>query len=121
MAGKSISAWVDDRTARDVEMLAKVEARPPAHVVAAALKFYLALPEEALSAIRKIDALGTEEEVQWAMRKVARALLEAQHQIAAERAAKQMHGDGLGALESEAEIDAGAVQLTKRGRRSRVG
>jgi hypothetical protein len=121
MAGKSISAWVDDRTARGVERVAKVEARPPAHVVGAAVKFYLSLPEEALSAIRKIDAFGTEEEVRWAMRKVARALLEAQHQIAAERAAGQARVDDLGPLDSEAEIDAAAVRVTKRSRRSRVG
>lgn len=121
MAGKSISAWVDDRTARNVERLAKVEARPPAHVVAAAVKFYLSLPEEALSAIRKIDAFATEEEVQWAMHKVARALLEAQHQVAAERAARQARVDDLGRLDSETAINAAAVRATKRSRRSRVG
>ena len=121
MAGKSISAWVDDGTARRVERLAKVEARPPAHVVAAAVKFYLSLPEEAFSAIRKVDAFGTEEEVQWAMRKVARALLEAQHQIAAERAAGQVCVDDLGSLDSEAEIDAAAVRVTKRSRPSQLG
>jgi hypothetical protein len=118
MAGKSISAWVDDRTARSVERLAKVEARPPAHVVAAAVKFCLSLPEEALSAIRKIEAFGTEREVQWAMRKVARALLEAQYEIAADRAAGQMRADKVG---SEAEIDAAVVRATKGGKGSRVG
>jgi hypothetical protein len=121
MAGKSISAWVDDRTARGVELLAKVEARAPAHVVTAALKFYLALPEEARSAIRKIDALGTEEEARWAMRKVARALLEAQYEIAAEHAAVQLRAASLGPLGTEAEIDAAVVRVTKRRRRSRVG
>jgi hypothetical protein len=85
LAGKSISAWVDDRTARAVEMLAKVEARRPTHVVAAAVKFSLALPEEALSAICKIDALGTPEEARWAMLKVAGALIEAQYTIATVR------------------------------------
>jgi hypothetical protein len=121
MAGKSISAWVDERTARGVEMLAKVEARPPAHVVAAAVKFYLTLPEEARSAIRKIDAFGTPEEVRWAMRKVAGALIAAQYEIAAEKAAARMRIEDLGPLETEAEIEAAAVRLTKRGKDRQIG
>jgi hypothetical protein len=114
MAGKNIPTWIDERTAREVETLAKAEARPSADVVAAAVKFYLALPEGVRAMIRDIDAFGTPEEVHWAMRKVAGALIAAQYEIAAEKAAAQMHVEDLGPLETEAEIEAAAVRLTKK-------
>lgn len=114
MAGKNISAWIDERTVRWVEMLARAEARPPADVLAAAVKFYLTLPEEARSTFRKIDSFAAPEEVRWAMRKIARALIAAHYEIAAEKAAAQMRVEDLGPLETEAEIEAAAVRLTKK-------
>jgi hypothetical protein len=84
-AGKSISAWVDGDVAATVERAAALEGHTPAQFVAAATKFYLALPEQAHAAWRKAQVMGTPEEVNAALREVTRALLNAQINIAAAR------------------------------------
>lgn len=44
MAARTISAYADERTARDVERIAQSEDRSPAQIAAAALRFYARLP-----------------------------------------------------------------------------
>ncbi len=85
MVGKTISAWVDSEVAMTVEQTASIEDRTPAQLVGAATKFYLALPEQARSAWRKIQVMGQPEEVNAALRDVTRVLLNAQMNIAAAR------------------------------------
>lgn len=83
--GESISTRVDGDAAASVERAAALDCHTPAQFVAAASIFYSALPEQARSAWRKVQAMGTPEEVNAALREVARALLVAQIKIAAAR------------------------------------
>jgi hypothetical protein len=85
MAGKTIPARVDEDDASRVENFTTNEDRTPAHLVEAATKFYLALPEQARSAWMKIQVMGKPEEVNAALREVTRVLLNAQINVAATR------------------------------------
>jgi hypothetical protein len=114
MAGRSISAWADEETARLVESVVKVEDRSAAQVAAAALRFYVQLPEEARAAIRRIEALGSAEEIRWAISEVARALLIAQFKIASRRGAEQMRLESEETLETDEDALDEAVRLTRR-------
>jgi len=111
MAGQSLSAWLDKGTTQRLGTIAKLEARPTSQLVAAAVKLYTRLPEEARAALRKVEALGSEEEVGWAMRRVTRALIDAQWEIASQKAAEQAKTDA--SLDSEMAIEAEAVRLTR--------
>jgi len=114
MAGRTISAHVDAHTARLVEDTAKAEDRPPSQIVAAALKFYLRLPPGAREAIRVLDAFGTQEEAQVALRRVSRTLLDVAFGVSQRRMARQLKLDNEAALDSDKAILAEAVRLTRR-------
>lgn len=121
MAGKTISMHASEETARRVEHVARVEDRTPSQIAAAALKFYLQLPPEAHTALRHVQALGTEKDVEQVSRKMARLLLDAQFEVAERQVVASMTARGLNRLQSEDDILAEANALTSRSRGSAAG
>lgn len=115
MAGKTVSAYADEETARRVEHMARVEQRPVSQIASAALAFYARLPAEAHAALRAIEAHGGPAALDRAARAVARRLLDAQFEVAARGAAAAISDEtlaGLGALHAEDDVLAAAVGLT---------
>lgn len=116
MAGKTISMHATEETARLIEHIARVEDRSPSQIASAALNFYLQLPSEAHSALRYVQGLGTDEDVDRVSRKIARLLLDAQFEVAEQRLVASMSSLGLDRLESEDDIIAEANELTAHNR-----
>ena len=121
MAGKTLSAYADEATARRVDELAAAEDRTTSQVAAAALRFWVQLPPEAHAALRQVERGGTAGDLERISRDVARALLHAQYDVAQRRVVAAMDVEALGPLESEDDILAAAVHLTAQGADSRTG
>jgi hypothetical protein len=116
MAGKTISMHASEATALRVEQVSRLEDRSPSQIAAAALNFYLLLPPEAHTALRHVQALGTAEDVERVIGKMARLLLDAQFEVAERRVVASMTARGLDSLESEDDILAEANALTSSSR-----
>jgi hypothetical protein len=116
VAGKTISMHASEETARRMEYVARVEDRTPSQIAAAALKFYLQLPPEAHAALRQVQALGTDQDVEQISRKMARLLLDAQFEVAERRVVASMTTQELDELQSEDDILTEANALTSRSR-----
>ena len=114
MARRTISAYADEKTADQVERIAKIEDRPPAQIAAAALRLYVRLPAEAHAALRRIEALGTEADLDGAASEAARAIIDAQYEIAHRRLVEAMPESAVSGLHDEESLLAEAVRLTKR-------
>jgi hypothetical protein len=114
MPGRTISAHADEQTVERVKLVARAEDRAPSQIAAAALRFYTKLPPEAHTAIRTIEAFGTEDEAFAMAGAVTRALVAAEFEIAQRRIAAQMRLENEEALHSEEAILAEAVRLTRR-------
>jgi len=112
VAGKTISMHATEETARLIEHLARVEDRSPSQIASAALSFYLQMPPEAHSALRYVQGLGTDEDVERVNRKIARLLLDAQFEVAEQRMVAAMSTLGLDRLQSEDDLIAEANALT---------
>jgi hypothetical protein len=121
VAGKTISMHATEETARLIEHVARVEDRSPSQIASAALNFYLQLPSEAHSALRYVQGLGTDEDVDRVSRKIARLLLDAQFEVAEQRMVASMSTLGLDRLESEDDITAEANALTAHNRSRKAG
>lgn len=111
MPGKTISAHADEETARLVEHLARLEDRSPSQIAAAALALYVGLPAVAHASLRHVQALGTPDDYARMTREVARAMLDARHQITHRRMIDSMEYD-VSHLETEEDVLAEAVRLT---------
>jgi hypothetical protein len=116
MPGRTISMHASEETARRVEHVARMEDRSPSQIASAALNLYLQLPPEAHTALRHVQALGSDEDVRRISRKMARLLLDAQFEVAERRVVASMTTEGLDGLESEDDIIAEANALTAHDR-----
>ena len=111
MAARTISAYADENTARDVERIAELEDRSPAQVAAAALRFYVRLPAEARAAFRRVEKLGTGQDIDALTREITRKTLDAEWEVAHRQLVAEMKVDASPADEDA--ILAEAVCLTK--------
>ena len=111
MAGKTISAHVDEDTARRIAELAAAEQRSPSQIAAAAIRFYTQLPTLAHDALRRFQAHATFEESNLMLREVTRAINNAGFDAATRVLAEGIAPLYEGRLESEEEIEAEAVRL----------
>jgi hypothetical protein len=73
------------------------------------VKFFVGLPEEAWTAWRHIEALGTPDEIEQISQEIARTLLHGQYAMAH----KQVVQEHLGKLETEDELLDAAIALTR--------
>jgi hypothetical protein len=113
MAGKTISAYTDAETAHRIESIARREHRKKAQIAGTALKFFVGLPEEARTAWRQIEALGTPDEIERISQEIARTLLHAQYAIAHKQVVQELNTEALGSLETEDDLLDAAVSLTR--------
>lgn len=86
MPGRTLSAYADEATAAKVAEMARLEDRTPSQIAAAALRFYVALPDFGRDAIRRLEASGSPEALRDAAWDVGRAIRAAQFDAAMERA-----------------------------------
>lgn len=111
MAARTISAYADAETASVIERIAQSEDRSPAQIAAAALRFYVRLPAEAHAAFRRIEKLGTEQDMDALAREISRKTLDAEWEVAHRQLIVEMKaGDVPG---GEDEVLAEAVRLTR--------
>jgi hypothetical protein len=113
MAGKTISAYTDAETANRVETIAQREHRKKAQIAGAAVKFFVGLPEEARTAWRHIEALGTPDEIEQISQEIAQTLLQGQYAMAHKQVVQELNTEHLGKLETEDEILDAAIALTR--------
>jgi hypothetical protein len=81
MAGRTLSAYADEETYREVTELARLEDRSTAQILAAALRLYMRLPRAAHDALRQPEAAG-EDQAETAGWVAGRALLALQYDVA---------------------------------------
>jgi len=74
MAGRTISAHVDNDLADTVEGMARREDRKVGHITSAALRFYMSLTPEAQASLRMIESIGTPDEQRRVMMDVINVL-----------------------------------------------
>jgi predicted transcriptional regulator len=113
MMGKTISAYTDADTANRIEWIATREHRKKAQIAGSAVKLFVNLPEEARTAWRQIEALGTPAEIEQISQDIARALLHAQYAMAHKQVIQEMTTEHLGSLETEDDLLNAAVSLTR--------
>ena len=90
MANRTLSAYVEESAVHRIGELAKVEARSPAQIAGAGIKFYVGLPATTHAAIRYIDACATPGEVESARREISRVLARTQMVVAQRIAAAEI-------------------------------
>jgi len=113
MAGKTISAYTDAKTASRVDSIAKLEHRPTSQIAGMALKFFVGLPPEARSAWMQIEALASPDDFEEINREITRTLLHIQHKIVHQQIMDHMNVENLDQLETEYDILSAAVTLTR--------
>jgi hypothetical protein len=113
MAGKTISAYTNEQTADRIRYIAKAEHRKPAAVAGMALELFAELPTEARSSWSEIQTLGTSEDIEEVKRDITRALLNIKYKVAQREVLKQMEVDDLEPLETEDDILAATIHLTR--------
>ncbi|MUG95988.1 hypothetical protein F7734_28020 [Scytonema sp. UIC 10036] len=112
MAGKTISAYIDAKTASRVDYISKLEQRPTSQVAGMALKFFVGLPSEARAALLQIEALGSPEDMEEVNREITRTLLHIQYKVVHRQVIDHMKVENLEQLETEEDILSAAVDLT---------
>ena len=90
MAGRSVSGYVDEKIASRLTVVARAESRSPANIVGQALGFYVALPETARIAMRRIETLASPEEQRWLQTEFVRLLLKADMRLTQRKMAEEM-------------------------------
>lgn len=113
MAGRTVSAYVDESIAERIERIARVEERKVSQLAASALGFYTLLPHEAHAALRRIEAFGGADDLLRAARRVARVLLDVQYEVAERGIVDSMDTSAQGDLESEEAILEAASRMTR--------
>jgi predicted transcriptional regulator len=104
MAGRTISAYVDENVAARVAALAEREDRPPAQIAGHAIRFYTSLSSDARNAIRTVEKAGSPDEMRWVMNEVMRVLFRAEMKVVQREMAAEMGEDRINAA-TEAEIE----------------
>jgi len=112
MAGRTVSAYADHLTASKVAEMAKIEDRSPAQIAAAALRFYVRLPNAARDAWRRIEAAG-EDATDEAARAAGRALIDRQYDRLLDTV-RQRQPAPLPAEASEEAVLAYAAEISRR-------
>ncbi|HET7461213.1 MAG TPA: hypothetical protein VFJ82_08185 [Longimicrobium sp.] len=118
MASKTISAYTDAETASMVEQLSRVEQRKPSQIAAAALAFYVRLPAEAHAALRRLEAMGTPEDLNLMRREVTRAISNASYNAAVRQSGPRVREQFGDALDSDDDILSTAVLFSGSPQRS---
>ncbi len=118
MAGKTISAHLEDKMAEDIRNICESEGRPASQVAAAGLRAMARLPASARQVLYSLDGGGmTAAEVEHIMRTVGRSLVVAHRKALMSRYAGNLQpgrlpGDNQAAL-TEAEIRDIAVEACR--------
>jgi hypothetical protein len=118
MASKTISAYTDAETASMVEQISRVEQRKPSQIAAAALAFYVRLPVEAHAALRRLEAMGTPEDLNLMRREVTRAISNASYNAAVRQSGPRVREQFGDALESDDDVLNTAVLFSGSPQRS---
>jgi len=96
MAGRSISAYIDDETAASLDEITRATGVKKANFSGRAIKFYAALSEEARRALAGIDNLGQPQDRQFVAREVTRVLALAHMRILQRKMAASLKPEMLG-------------------------
>lgn len=113
MAGKTISAYIDEETARLVGELAQAERRTTSQIAAEAISLYVRLPREAHATLRELGGDATTHAAM--LRNASRAILRVAYDASLERFApsvREIYGDR---LQGEEAILDEAASLTSPG------
>jgi hypothetical protein len=111
--GKTISAHVPEITVEKIDQLAKLENRSRSQMAGASVELCGDLPQEAWTALFQLKASGTPEDWQSLQQDLTRVLLHYRYQLTQRQLASQVDPQWLESLETEDDILAAAVDLTR--------
>lgn len=112
---KTISAHVAETTVAKIDQLAKLENRSRSQMTGAVVELGGDLPHEAWTALFQIKALGNEADWQALQQDLTRTLLHHRYQLYQRQMKTQVNPQWLTSLETEDDILAAAVELTRNG------
>ena len=115
---RTLSGAATEELCGRVDRVAELEARSPSQVVVSAADLYTRLPAEAHIALRRIESLGGEAELQRTLVDMGRYILDRQFDTARSAVAARMDVgmdvDALGVLESDNEFLSAASAVIAR-------
>ncbi|MGI8547884.1 MAG: hypothetical protein ACR2M1_11195 [Gemmatimonadaceae bacterium] len=116
---RTLSCAATEELCGRVDKVAELEARSPSQVVVSAADLYTRLPVEAHIALRRIESLGGEAELQRTVVDMGRYILDRQFDAARSAVAATMDVDALSALESDDEfLSAASAVIAKTSTRA---
>lgn len=110
---QTISAHVAATTVAKIDQLAKLENRSRSQMTEAVIELGGNLPHEAWSALFQVKALGTEENWLALQQDLVRTLLDHRYRLLQQRMRSQVDSPWLESLETEEDILAAALELTR--------
>jgi len=120
MLTRTISGSAPVALADRVQEVAKIEDRTPSQVVVAAVDLYTRLPAEAHIALRRIESLGGEAELERILVDLGRQILDRQFEAARRAVAASMQVDDLDELQSDEDfLNAASAAVARTSGRAR--
>ena len=105
---------ISPETVSRLDAIAKAERRNRSQVVSMALDLFVELPPSAREAWLKLSNTNSKQQMKVVMDKIARTIIDAQYQTAHAQAIAQMQIEHLEPLETEDDILAAAVNITRQ-------
>jgi len=114
MSGVTVSANTSKEIVDRLDEIAKAERRNRSQVVSMALDLFVELPASAREAWLKLSNTNSPAQMKVVMDKIARTIVDAQYQTAHAQLIAEMQIEHLEPLETEDDLLATAVNITKR-------
>jgi predicted transcriptional regulator len=114
MSGVTVSAHTSQEIVDRIDSIAKAERRNRSQVVGMALDLFVELPPSVREAWLKASTTGSPQQMKALMDNIARTIVDAQYQSAHTQVMEQMQIEHLEPLNTEDDLLAAAVKITKR-------
>jgi predicted transcriptional regulator len=114
MPGVTVSAHTSQEIVDAIDSIAKAERRNRSQVVGMALDLFVELPPSVREAWLKASTTGSPQQMKALMDNIARTIVDAQYQAVHTQVMEQMQIEHLEPLNTEDDLLAAAVNITKR-------
>jgi hypothetical protein len=114
MPGVTVSAHTSQEIVDRIDSIAKAERRNRSQVVGMALDLFVELPPSVREAWLKASTTSSRQQMKALMDNIARTIVDAQYQAAHTQVMEQMQIEHLEPLNTEDDLLAAAVNITKR-------
>lgn len=113
-AMRTISGSAPQSVADRVQRVAAIEDRSPSQIVVSAVDLYTRLPAEAHLALRRIESLGGEAQLERVLVELGRHILDREFDAARSAVAATLRVDALGQMESDKDFLSAASTAVAR-------